>query len=81
MSPVTIRMACSIEVSSAACCCVMPEGPNPAWFSAVLHPAEQKLLYAHYRGDSGHVDAARVCSPQQITEAFFDVGGQYRRNT
>jgi methylmalonyl-CoA mutase len=26
------------------------------------------------------MDAARVCSLQQITEAFFDVGGQYRRN-
>ena len=24
--------------------------------------------------------AARVCSLQQITEAFFEVGGQYRRN-
>ncbi len=26
------------------------------------------------------MDAARVCSLQQVTEAFFDVGGQYRRN-
>lgn len=26
------------------------------------------------------MDAARVCSLQQITEAFFAVGGQYRRN-
>jgi methylmalonyl-CoA mutase len=26
------------------------------------------------------MDAARVCSLQQITEAFFQVGGQYRRN-
>jgi methylmalonyl-CoA mutase len=24
--------------------------------------------------------AARVCSLQQISEAFFEVGGQYRRN-
>jgi methylmalonyl-CoA mutase len=24
--------------------------------------------------------AARICSLQQITEAFFEVGGQYRRN-
>jgi methylmalonyl-CoA mutase len=35
--------------------------------------------------DGGNVfavlmDAARVCSLQQITEAFFEVGGQYRRN-
>ena len=27
------------------------------------------------------MDAARVCSLQQITEAFFEVGGQYRRNS
>jgi methylmalonyl-CoA mutase len=26
------------------------------------------------------MDASRVCSLQQITEAFFEVGGQYRRN-
>ena len=26
------------------------------------------------------MDAARVCTLQQITEAFFEVGGQYRRN-
>ena len=25
-------------------------------------------------------DAARVCCLQQITDAFFEVGGQYRRN-
>jgi methylmalonyl-CoA mutase len=26
------------------------------------------------------MEAARVCTLQQITEAFFEVGGQYRRN-
>ncbi|WP_435769091.1 fused isobutyryl-CoA mutase/GTPase IcmF [Nocardioides sp. SYSU DS0651] len=26
------------------------------------------------------MDAARVCTLQQVTEAFFEVGGQYRRN-
>jgi methylmalonyl-CoA mutase len=26
------------------------------------------------------MEAARVCSLQQVTDAFFDVGGQYRRN-
>ena len=26
------------------------------------------------------MDAVRVCSLGQITEAFFEVGGQYRRN-
>jgi len=25
------------------------------------------------------MDAARVCSVQQVTEAFFEVGGQDRR--
>ncbi|MEV5910548.1 fused isobutyryl-CoA mutase/GTPase IcmF [Streptomyces chartreusis] len=35
--------------------------------------------------DGGNVfavlmDAARVCTLQQITDAFFEVGGQYRRN-
>ena len=26
------------------------------------------------------MEAARVCSLGQVTEAFFEVGGQYRRN-
>ena len=26
------------------------------------------------------MDAARVCTLGQVTEAFFEVGGQYRRN-
>jgi methylmalonyl-CoA mutase len=26
------------------------------------------------------MQAARVCSLGQITDTFFDVGGQYRRN-
>jgi methylmalonyl-CoA mutase len=26
------------------------------------------------------MDAARVCSLGQLTDAFFEVGGQYRRN-
>jgi methylmalonyl-CoA mutase len=26
------------------------------------------------------MDAARVCTLQQITDTFFTVGGQYRRN-
>jgi len=26
------------------------------------------------------MDAARVCTLQQVTDAFFEVGGQYRRN-
>ena len=26
------------------------------------------------------MDAVRACSLGQITEAFFEVGGQYRRN-
>jgi methylmalonyl-CoA mutase len=26
------------------------------------------------------MDAARVCSLEQVTDAFFEVDGQYRRN-
>jgi len=26
------------------------------------------------------MDAARVCSLPQVTEEFFEVGGEYRRN-
>ncbi|MEW2359610.1 fused isobutyryl-CoA mutase/GTPase IcmF [Spirillospora sp. NPDC029432] len=47
-------------------------------------PAALEALREAARG-GGNVfavlmDAARVCSLQQITEAFFEVGGQYRRN-
>ncbi|MFF0013692.1 fused isobutyryl-CoA mutase/GTPase IcmF [Streptomyces sp. NPDC005374] len=41
------------------------------------------LKDAAVRGDNVFavlMDATRVCSLQQITEAFFEVGGQYRRN-
>ncbi|MEU6379432.1 fused isobutyryl-CoA mutase/GTPase IcmF [Streptomyces sp. NPDC046909] len=41
------------------------------------------LKQAATRGDNVFavlMDAARVCSLQQVTEAFFEVGGQYRRN-
>ncbi|UQS26216.1 methylmalonyl-CoA mutase family protein [Amycolatopsis thermalba] len=50
------------------------------------HDAEQALQAlreAATRGDNLFgvlMDAARVCSLGQITEAFFEVGGQYRRN-
>ena len=42
-----------------------------------------KLKDAAMAGDNVFavlMDAARVCSLQQVTEAFFEVGGQYRRN-
>ncbi|EFQ82206.1 B12 binding domain protein [Aeromicrobium marinum DSM 15272] len=42
-----------------------------------------RLKEATIRGDNVFavlMDAARVCSLQQVTEAFFEVGGQYRRN-
>jgi isobutyryl-CoA mutase len=41
------------------------------------------LREAAIRGDNLFatlMDAARVCSLGQITDTFFDVGGQYRRN-
>ena len=47
------------------------------------HAALAALKDAARSGDNVFavlMDAARVCSLQQITEAFFEVGGQYRRN-
>jgi methylmalonyl-CoA mutase len=48
--------------------------------------AEQALTRLKEAAVSGEnvfavlMDAARVCSLQQVTDAFFEVGGQYRRN-
>jgi methylmalonyl-CoA mutase len=45
--------------------------------------AIERLQRAAIQGDNVFavlMDAARVCSLGQITEAFFEVGGQYRRN-
>jgi methylmalonyl-CoA mutase len=47
------------------------------------HVALARLKDATRAGDNVFaelMDAVRVCSLQQITEAFFEVGGQYRRN-
>ncbi|MGW1013500.1 fused isobutyryl-CoA mutase/GTPase IcmF [Streptomyces termitum] len=47
------------------------------------HAALTALKEAAVSGENAFavlMDAARVCSLQQITEAFFEVGGQYRRN-
>ncbi|WP_406724467.1 fused isobutyryl-CoA mutase/GTPase IcmF [Streptomyces sp. GD-15H] len=47
------------------------------------HAALATLKHAATSGENVFavlMDAARVCSLQQITEAFFEVGGQYRRN-
>jgi methylmalonyl-CoA mutase len=51
--------------------------------AAEAHAAMAALQEAARSGDNVFavlMDAARVCSLQQITEAFFEVGGQYRRN-
>ncbi len=43
----------------------------------------QNLRVASLRGDNifaALMDAARVCSLHQMTQALFEVGGQYRRN-
>jgi isobutyryl-CoA mutase len=45
--------------------------------------ALQRLKEAAMAGENVFavlMDAARVCSLQQVTEAFFEVGGAYRRN-
>ncbi|MEU6625007.1 fused isobutyryl-CoA mutase/GTPase IcmF [Streptomyces litmocidini] len=47
------------------------------------HEALAALKEAAVSGENAFavlMDAARVCTLQQITEAFFEVGGQYRRN-
>ena len=50
------------------------------------NPAQQQLdqlKLAALRGDNifaALMDAARYCSLQQMTQALFEVGGQYRRN-
>ncbi|MFF9853037.1 fused isobutyryl-CoA mutase/GTPase IcmF [Streptomyces litmocidini] len=47
------------------------------------HTALAALKEAAVSGENAFavlMDAARVCTLQQITEAFFEVGGQYRRN-
>ena len=49
----------------------------------VAHDALAALQQAARSGDNVFavlMDAARVCTLQQITDAFFEVGGQYRRN-
>ena len=51
--------------------------------AAELHPPTLQKLQAALAGDNVFavlMDAARVCSLQQVTDAFFEVGGQYRRN-
>jgi methylmalonyl-CoA mutase len=50
---------------------------------AEAQAALKELREAATRGDNLFgvlMDAARVCSLGQISEAFFEVGGQYRRN-
>ena len=54
-----------------------------AGHTAEAQEALQRLKDAAMNGDNVFaelMDAARVCSLQQVTEAFFEVGGQYRRN-
>ncbi|HYQ32963.1 MAG TPA: methylmalonyl-CoA mutase family protein, partial [Lapillicoccus sp.] len=57
-----------------------------AFREAHREEAEQALARLKAAATSGEnvfavlMDAARVCSLGQVTEAFFEVGGQYRRN-
>ncbi|WP_053722240.1 fused isobutyryl-CoA mutase/GTPase IcmF [Saccharothrix sp. NRRL B-16348] len=51
--------------------------------AAEAEPALRRLKEVAASGENVFavlVDAARVCTLGQITEAFFEVGGQYRRN-
>jgi methylmalonyl-CoA mutase len=49
---------------------------------------DESMLYEQRKHDGSlpiigvntfRMDAARVCTLQQVTEAFFEVGGEYRR--
>jgi methylmalonyl-CoA mutase len=57
-----------------------------AWREAHQGEAEVALRRLREAATGGEnvfavlMDAARVCTLQQVTEAFFEVGGQYRRN-
>ena len=57
-----------------------------AFREAHREEAQEALVRLKHAATSGEnvfavlMDAARVCSLQQVTEAFFEVGGQYRRN-
>ena len=56
----------------------------------IEHVVEHSGLQAHYRNEKEGADrlenlaelvnAVRVCSLGQITDALFEVGGQYRRS-
>ncbi|WP_447007841.1 fused isobutyryl-CoA mutase/GTPase IcmF [Saccharothrix isguenensis] len=51
--------------------------------AAEAEPALRRLKEAAASGENVFavlMDAARVCTLGQVTEAFFEVGGQYRRN-
>ena len=51
--------------------------------AAEAEGALDRLKKAAVAGDNVFtvlMDAARVCTLQQVTEAFFEVGGEYRRN-
>jgi methylmalonyl-CoA mutase len=51
--------------------------------SVEAEEALSRLREAAMSGDNVFavlMDAARVCTLQQVTDAFFEVGGQYRRN-
>ncbi|GAA0211554.1 methylmalonyl-CoA mutase family protein [Saccharothrix mutabilis subsp. mutabilis] len=51
--------------------------------AAEAEPALRRLKQAAQAGENVFevlMDAARVCTLGQVTEAFFEVGGQYRRN-
>ena len=48
--------------------------PRRPWPGSRRRPCAGENVFAAL------MDAARVCSLQQVTDAFFEVGGQYRRN-
>ncbi|MFC6091016.1 fused isobutyryl-CoA mutase/GTPase IcmF [Saccharothrix lopnurensis] len=79
--PVTIELARATEDEKRSQ--VERTRAFAAAHAAEAEPALRRLKEAATAGENVFevlVDAARVCTLGQITEAFFEVGGQYRRN-
>ncbi|WP_158846033.1 fused isobutyryl-CoA mutase/GTPase IcmF [Saccharothrix deserti] len=79
--PVTIELARATEDEKRSQ--VERTRAFAAAHAAEAEPALRRLKEAAASGENVFavlMDAARVCTLGQITDAFFEVGGQYRRN-
>jgi methylmalonyl-CoA mutase len=81
VSPVEVELARATDEEKASQ--LRRVGEFQAAHTAEAEAALTRLKDAAMAGDNVFailMNAARVCSLQQVTEAFFEVGGQYRRN-